>query len=324
MAGTVVAPPQPADVGDDTELGETARDAVHVWLWSPVVDDWLATRSGPLPDRAVFEAVQALRDHDPGLARLGIEVIASAAGQAFVLDGRWPGPVPEAIQGAMEAVDSEPGTSSFIGRRVTLRQHLDDVGEWVGAMAAKCGLAGPLIDDLVLAGRLHDLGKADPRFQQILADGRAPDVLLAKSDRKRTTAAARRQAQRRSGYPERARHELLSTSLAEHAGSLRQEANDWDLVLHLVASHHGHARPTVPVALDDRPVAVAVPASLLGVEITGSSDHRMYALDAGVAERYWALTARYGWFGLAWMEALLRLADHRASAERQNEGAAHA
>ncbi len=72
-------------------------------------------------------------------------------------------------------------------------------------------------------------------------------------------------------------------------------AHDPELVRHLVASHHGCARPFFPVP-------------------EGSSlADPVVRLDGGVAERFWALTRRYGWYGLAYLEAILRLADHRQS-----------
>ncbi|MGI8794837.1 MAG: CRISPR-associated endonuclease Cas3'', partial [Acidimicrobiales bacterium] len=319
-------PPTPDDLIDGADRVAAWNAQIGEWLASPAVADWLADRSEPTADDAVFEAVAALRIADPELPTVTVDCHRRADGSAFVLEGPWPSPIPDEDEDEDEdedrsdTVDSEPETSSFIGRTVTLKQHLDDVAEWAGAMAGKCGLPTAMVGDLALAGRLHDLGKADPRFQQLLVDGRAPGDLLAKSDGRRTSAAARRQAQRRAGYPDRARHELLSASLMAHADELKALASDWELVLHLVASHHGHARPAVPVTLDQQPVTVSVPADVAGVEVCGDSDHRLHRIDAGVTERFWSLNERYGWYGLAWLEAILRLADHRASAERQGGG----
>jgi CRISPR-associated endonuclease/helicase Cas3 len=177
-----------------------------------------------------------------------------------------------------------------------------------------------LIADLELAGRLHDLGKADRRFQiwlhrgDEIAEAMAPEP-LAKSGMQSNDRVAMRAARERSGYPTGARHELLSIALVQNNAVIRASAHDWKLVLHLVGTHHGRARPFLPVVCDPHPIEVGVEAE--GQTLTGSSMHGLEHLESGWVEQFWELVRCYGAWGLAYLEALLRLADYARSAEEQ-------
>ena len=204
--------------------------------------------------------------------------------------------------------------------RVPLDKHLHGVEEWARRFGAGVGLPVPLIEDLALAARLHDVGKSDPRFQAMLHGGnswaaQAAGVLLAKSGDLPTSRRERQRASRESGYPAGGRHELLSVRLIESVPGLLEPTHDGELVLHLVASHHGLCRPFAPVVFDREPVTVE--EKILGYRMSGSSATGLERLDSGVSERFWRLVRRYGWWGLAWLEALMRLADHRCSEAEQ-------
>ncbi|EQD36526.1 hypothetical protein B1B_16479 [mine drainage metagenome] len=79
----------------------------------------------------------------------------------------------------------------------------------------------------------------------------------------------------------------------------------------MVESHHGAARPFLPPVADT--------AREVRVELGPWSFHGKTAPLSrpgdGPAQRFFACTRRYGWWGLAYLEALLRLADWTASKE---------
>lgn len=217
--------------------------------------------------------------------------------------------------------------SFHAGRPVTLSEHSADVEKFAREYAGKI-LPKDLIEDLALAGWLHDVGKADKRFQVLLRGGSEiaffkDETPWAKSGMPPGAKAAHRLAQRKSRYPKGARHEVQSLAMIEkHLEVVKAKAHDIDLVLHLVASHHGYCRPFAPVVIDDEPVEVILPnhksPNFGTVEFSATtSKHELHRLDAPLADRFWRLVERYGWLELCWLEAILRLADHRASEKEQ-------
>jgi CRISPR-associated endonuclease/helicase Cas3 len=155
------------------------------------------------------------------------------------------------------------------------------------------------------------------------------ETLWAKSGMPPGAKAAHRLAQRRSGYPKGARHEVQSVAMLHNQmeflkAKLQDQEQDVDLVLHLVASHHGYCRPFAPVVCDDTPINVALTghrSEVFGtIDVSASpSNHGLHRLDAPLADRFWRLVEKYGWLELCWLEAVLRLADHRASEFEQQE-----
>lgn len=203
---------------------------------------------------------------------------------------------------------------------VLLDRHLQDVEEAVGRYR---DLLGDKTAEYQWTAKFHDYGKADIRFQALLRNGdrmaaRFAPKPLAKSGSFAMSPQERRRQRERSGLPDGFRHEMLSLVFAAEAAERDGETRD--LALHLIASHHGYARPFAPVVTDEKPGLVSFNGQTIFCETR--SQRAAHRLDSGVADRFWALTRRFGWWGLAWYEGLFRLADWDASArETREEGA---
>ncbi len=197
------------------------------------------------------------------------------------------------------------------GQQVTLQDHLDHVEKAADLVTGDL-LAPPLKQAVMKAARFHDYGKADERYQAWLRNG---DFLAARYAPKPIAKSSRTTLRKQTecGLPENFRHESLSLLFAAKDADLELR----DLTLHLIASHHGRCRPFAPVELDGQ--AGCVSFGGLSVCRTERLATPAHALSSGVAERFWMLTRRYGWWGLAYLEAMLRLADWQASDEEQGE-----
>jgi CRISPR-associated endonuclease/helicase Cas3 len=213
---------------------------------------------------------------------------------------------------------TEDDTGSFLGVPVELLQHCSDVEKLARCFARAAALAPERVADIALAARLHDLGKAEPRFQTYLHGGDELAWLsaarsLAKSGERATREAAIRARMPRGPGGEHARHECWSVRLAERHPELAR-ASDPELVLWLIGTHHGRGRPFFPPILDDEAEGSVTVELTGGVRLEAPVEHGLTSLDSGWIERFERLKRRYGPWELARMEATLRLADHRASA----------
>ena len=202
-------------------------------------------------------------------------------------------------------------------RTVSLDDHGNRVASFAKGFAQTLGLKEA--DDLGLAAYLHDAGKADPRFQVMLAGGdwwnRPDGPPLAKGGQSPWSP----RAWERSGLPKGWRHEALSVRMARMHPRLA-EANDPALVLWLIGTHHGFGRPFFNF-LDPDPEK---PLSCLEMdqwELTPNEvGPQSLAFDFDSFDwpsLFEHLKQCYGIWGLAHLEAILRLADHRASEEER-------
>ena len=348
------APAEHTPVTDVGDLGRTLRSGRAIIRLDVVVHPDLAACPAPparaADDRTLREEQRLLAEWvdaclastvlAQGATRALLQLVSARGFRASSVDGVWVlrgrhRLEPELLLGLARQLESPTDApltateASWVSEEpVDLAHHLEGVGAWARSLAEACGLPESVAADLERAGRWHDLGKAHPRFQVLLYGGdeirAAGGPLLAKSAGGLAAPDARRRAWERSALPAGFRHEMASLALLTSSPQGREllgAASDPELVLHLVASHHGFARPFAPVERHDPAVSLPpVELSWDGVELVAPGDHRQDRLDSGVAARFWRLQRRYGRWGLAWLEAILRLADHRESEAEEQAG----
>ena len=245
------------------------------------------------------QGLEALRSTRRGVDRIEIQHPYGARDRGAVLVAA------RGIRGASTSgrPGAQPATEddalSYRGvRRVSLSNHTCSVVARVDCFAATLPLGKRLAADLPLAATLHDIGKADPRFQLYLTGAdwwnRPDGKPLAKSGR-RTVRGAWERAELPDGW----RHEARSVRMAMQDPRF-SDAHDPYLVLWLIGTHHGLGRPFF--GFTDLQHGNSGPQSL-GYDFGG--------LDwPSIFDR---LRQQYGIWRLAWLETILRLGDHRAS-----------
>jgi CRISPR-associated endonuclease/helicase Cas3 len=206
-------------------------------------------------------------------------------------------------------------------RPVLLNTHCQGVSSRARRFAEQAGLAPALVEDIALAGFLHDGGKAHPAFKRLLYGGNELGAIggppLAKSTKLPGSRLEWSEACRRAGFQQGGRHEVASLAFAEMHPKLAK-AHSPELVLWLIGTHHGHGRPFFP-AIDWPGQSEEIIEADLGDGMVTATSSRSAALTAKWIDMFSRLEAQYGAWGLARLESILRLANHRQSEAEQIE-----
>lgn len=281
------------------------KGGVRAWRWDTLSESWTG-----LNPQDVF----------PGLT---IWVESGSGGYVkewgFDADSKELVPQAEPSEAAEQAMGRDP--ESF-GQKieVTLVNHTAHVRHHAARLAGDLGLDMDERDLLTEVAVWHDLGKAMPAFGAPQVPGKPP---LAKW----------------TGGNSKDRRKYFRHELASALGYL--ERHDWaeaaSVTAYLIAAHHGKVRTRIcTLPKEQRPDqpdrayargvwdgdviqptdlgGLVVPETILHLDVMALGDSRY---GPSWQARSLQLLSEHGPFRLAWLEALIRIADWNASAEEQ-------
>lgn len=191
----------------------------------------------------------------------------------------------------------ERSTGSRTARKAQdLNQHLALAEAFASQLIDQLGVSGVEATAIAFAARSHDWGKRRESWQKSIGNSAYPEKMLAKSG-----PGAKF---RHIGY----RHELGSMiDVAASDEFQRLNLDERELVLHLIGAHHGRCRPHF------------APDEVFDPERVSE----LWSEQADEApRRFGRLQRKYGRWGLAYLESLVRTADILASQDGGAAGAA--
>ena len=300
----------------------TPREVVKDWLSEiqglPSLPDWMKRRSSGT----------SLTEE-----RFDIEMVESESEpDYYVLVGRSVDPT---------ALDESDDAPSLTGTKTPLCSHLADVGARAADYGSRLGLSTLRSWRTCVSPGSCTTWARSTRASRPNSTATTRCGWLSREGMGEPLAKSLRRVRPHPRKWPPVRHEFSSVALAQSDEALLERAHDRDLVLHLVGTHHGFGRPLPTIRTDDRPHHLTAAGWLddEGFRLSAAGDSRQVeesggpvfmssssglaetALALEMADRFWRLQERYGHHGLAWLEAIIRLADHQQSAEESQEGA---
>ena len=302
----------PAPIGNAKKL--LARKGVRAWVWDTLRAQWRAVDKDSVFPGMTLMLDAACGGYDP---EKGFNPAAKNTVE--------PAPA-SSVQKADRAIDNDEDSTSRV--RVSLAKHSLHVQDEAARLASQLELKDCERNILVEAALWHDLGKAHDVFKARCGLGQQ-DTPLAKTPNYNWRGTDERN---RPCF----RHELASALAYLANRDWKQES---DLPAYLIAAHHGKVRmrlralPNEKRAEDGRLFArgvwdgdklprtdlggMIVPETVLDLDLMQLGEGR---LGPSWSARCQALLKQYGPFRLAFLEALLRIADWRASEAEEDAG----